>query len=226
VRDLADALADVLTPGQRWLEPGDENEPGSRPPKGLSIPAPAADTLASPEPQFETGASVAQTASTAATRSRRRIFLGASAAAIVVVGVGIAFRRPQARGVAGSFPSTPPALSAVVPVAASSVSVPASPSMGPSTVTEELRQANLVVSPRDAFVEVDGVKVPLQDGGVPITGRLGSVHRVRVFKGKNELHEDVVIAESGVRPSEMDLPPPKPKVLQGHKKPDVPRENE
>ncbi len=67
------------------------------------------------------------------------------------------------------------------------------------------RRANLVIFPLDAVVEIDGARVPAQDGVVEVTGLIGSVHRVRVSKDGQERSADVVLGESGAEPPKVEL---------------------
>jgi hypothetical protein len=46
-----------------------------------------------------------------------------------------------------------------------------------------MRRVQLVALPSDASVEIDGAAAHPRDGVVAIDGKLGTVHRVRVFKG-------------------------------------------
>lgn len=139
--------------------------------------------------------------------SRRTWALAAGAAVVAVVGA-LALRRPAAPRAAESAPSAPIAFSA-----APSAKLPPS-----STVVDDApppppppapRRVRLEITPRNAAVEVDGVATVVEGGSVEIVGSLGSVHRVRVFKGKSEIAGDVVVAESGAVPARMELPIPR-----------------
>lgn len=59
--------------------------------------------------------------------------------------------------------------------------------------------------PTDAVVEVEGVKTPLRNGLLEISGAPGSVHRVRLVKGKNEVTTDVIVTEEGASPPKVEL---------------------
>lgn len=77
----------------------------------------------------------------------------------------------------------------------------------PSTPAPEepARRVSLVVLPVDVSVEVDGAAAASTNGVVEINGTLGSIHRVRLFKGKQEVIGDVIVAETGAMPPKMEL---------------------
>ncbi|MEO8800135.1 MAG: serine/threonine-protein kinase [Polyangiaceae bacterium] len=66
--------------------------------------------------------------------------------------------------------------------------------------------AHLTVSPAGATAEVDGKLVNASAGDVEIDGAVGSVHHVKLSSGGREISADVVIAESGVVPSHLEVP--------------------
>jgi serine/threonine-protein kinase len=72
----------------------------------------------------------------------------------------------------------------------------------------------VVIAPDGATVEVDHEPAKLRNGVVEITGPLGSVHRVTLAAGDDEVEEDVVVTEIGAQP---------PKVTLEKKKPGAPR---
>jgi hypothetical protein len=84
------------------------------------------------------------------------------------------------------------------------------------------RRVALLVVPGDALVEVDGRPAYRRGGAIDLTGKVGDVRRVRVWKGAKTTGEKAVTIQEG-RPSPaiIDLneaPPPKP-VGKGPKKP-------
>jgi serine/threonine-protein kinase len=80
----------------------------------------------------------------------------------------------------------------------------------------------LFVVPGDALVEVDGQPAYRRDGVIELTGKVGDVRRVRVWKGAKTTEEKAVkIQEAQPSPPLVDLneaPPPKP-AAKGAKKP-------
>jgi eukaryotic-like serine/threonine-protein kinase len=210
VPDFADALADVLSPGQRWLDALGDSDAIAGQGRGLQPSSAGAATPAHGEPPTETGASLIQTASAPPAPSRRRLW-GASAVALVVAMAGMTLLVAVSRAPkAGSRAVASVEASALVATAAPSV-IPVTPPASSPTAVAEVRRVNLVVLPSDASVQVDGAAVTPRDGVVEIDGKLGSVHHVRVFKSKLELEGDVSITESGAIPPKMDLGAVKPK---------------
>jgi serine/threonine-protein kinase len=63
----------------------------------------------------------------------------------------------------------------------------------------------LAIVPKDAQVEIEGAAAKVSGGAVEITGKLGSVHRVRVHKGAAQTTEDVVVTETGALPAKVEL---------------------
>ena len=109
---------------------------------------------------------------------------------------------PSATSAASDTPLTapPPSFSA-------STSASAAPSAASATVAAVAtpRRVKVVVMPSDATVEVEGQPVTAKNGLFEITGTLGSVHRVRVFKGKHETTTDVIVTEDGPSPPKVEL---------------------
>lgn len=68
-----------------------------------------------------------------------------------------------------------------------------------------LRRVSVVIVPADAAVEVGGGRMAAQNGIVAIQGALGNTHRVRLFKGKDEIVEEVAITETGALPAKLEL---------------------
>lgn len=112
--------------------------------------------------------------------------------------------------VADSRPSSPPArspwpalagatLAAMGVVIAYRVITPPSPAPAP------MRRAHVII-PNDALAEVDRIPVPVKEGAIEVTGRLGSVHSVRIFRGPLQVRADVCLTEEGVLPRNLDFP--------------------
>jgi serine/threonine-protein kinase len=112
------------------------------------------------------------------------------------------------------------------PAPPSSAQVP-SPTVVPVAVDTSPRRVKVVIMPADASIEIEGEKAVAKSGLLEITGTLGSVHRVRIFKGKNETITDVIVTEAGPSPPKIELTfggpkpsatasaaPPKPGIIQ------------
>ncbi|WP_437935887.1 hypothetical protein [Sorangium sp. So ce341] len=76
------------------------------------------------------------------------------------------------------------------------------------------RRVPLIVLPGDALVEVDGQPAYRRNGVIDLTGRVGDVRRVRVWKGRKAAPEkEVTIQEPQPSPPVVDLneaPPSRP----------------
>jgi serine/threonine-protein kinase len=140
----------------------------------------------------------------------------ASVAAVAVAGTYFAMHsRPHERGI-----PMPDPVEAALPSATSTVSAPPQGVLAPSSAAPGLgsavgvvpvaalsspRRVKVVVMPADATVEIEGQPVSAKNGLVEITGTLGSVHRVRVSKGKHESTTDVIVTEDGPSPPKVEL---------------------
>jgi serine/threonine-protein kinase len=94
----------------------------------------------------------------------------------------------------------PPAVPTTAPVAAALAA--------PADSPLPLRRVKVVVIPSDALVEVEGKLVPNSKGIFEITGALGSIHRVRVYRGKSEIRTEVIVTDAGPSPPRIDLQMP------------------
>jgi eukaryotic-like serine/threonine-protein kinase len=63
----------------------------------------------------------------------------------------------------------------------------------------------VVIMPPDASIEIEGEKAIARAGLLEFSGTLGSVKRIRIFKGKNETITDVIITEAGPAPPKIEL---------------------
>jgi serine/threonine protein kinase len=75
----------------------------------------------------------------------------------------------------------------------------------PSPAPAPMRRAHVII-PNDALAEVDRVPVPVKEGTIEVTGRLGSVHSLRIFRGPLQVRADVCLTEEGVLPRNLDFP--------------------
>ncbi|WP_437717691.1 hypothetical protein WMF45_15520 [Sorangium sp. So ce448] len=85
---------------------------------------------------------------------------------------------------------------------------------GMAVLGPDERRVPLLVVPGDALMEVDGQPAYRRDGAIDLTGKVGEVRRVRVWKGAKEvLDKDVTIQESQPSPPLVDfnaVPPARP----------------
>ncbi len=122
----------------------------------------------------------------------------------------------------------------------SSAAVPVAPSAPPAAPAARdpdpnLRTVRVVISPASATVEVDGVSTSVgTDGAVEFSGRLGSVHQLRIAANGAVGGGAVVISEAGGVPDHFEMAPavtpaappgPAPRAAQvvphDHKRPTV-----
>ena len=72
-------------------------------------------------------------------------------------------------------------------------------------VTPAGKTVRVSVLPLDATVEVDGVKATAKDGMIEIAGGLGTVHRVHIAKGDDQITDDVAVTQQGAVPAKLEL---------------------
>ncbi len=132
--------------------------------------------------------------------------LGLAAALVAVVGIGGTYvfmsrtstppqAAPQAQQIVAPPVTAPP------PTAATPSAVPAA---APPVDTSPKR-VKLVIMPPDAVTEIEGKRVFAKNGIIEITGAPGSVHRVKLSKGKTETEVEVIVTESGAMPPKVEL---------------------
>jgi serine/threonine-protein kinase len=123
--------------------------------------------------------------------------LAAAALASVVVYKTVA-TGPAAPAPAASAPAAS-ASAAAAPSAAPSATA------APTAAPPQDRTVKLVLVPGDVSAEVDGAPAKSKDGVIEVTGPLGSVHKVKLTKGKRETTGDVVVTEAGAMPPKLEL---------------------
>jgi hypothetical protein len=129
------------------------------------------------------------------------------------VGIGsFAITRPSPAPPAPAAPpvSAPP-LSAPIPEPkpTTNVTTSATVEVMPAQVEGPPRRVKVVVAPADVAIELDGAKATLNKQGLlEIAGKLGSNHRVKLSKGKNETTVDVAITDDGPSVPKIELLPP------------------
>jgi serine/threonine protein kinase len=92
-----------------------------------------------------------------------------------------------------------------VPMESPPLGQPSPPSMMVPGVDAVLKRVEVIVLPADAFVEVKGIRMQTKSGIFEITGTVGSVHQVRVFKGNQASTTSVIITEGGASPHKVEL---------------------
>ncbi len=76
----------------------------------------------------------------------------------------------------------------------------------PAEATVPARRFLLPVrAPAGANVFVDGARASLLDGGLELSGAIGSVFHVRIASGPQEAKADVVLSQGGPVPAEVEL---------------------
>jgi serine/threonine-protein kinase len=144
--------------------------------------------------------------------------IGLGVAALVAAGVAGTYfaTRPHAGATTAStqvVSASPPDSAAPPPPPPVTASATATAVVAAAPIDSTPRRVKVVIMPPDAAIEIEGVKAVAKGGLLEITGTLGSVHRVRIFKGKTETITDVIVTEAGPSPPKIELTfggPPKP----------------
>lgn len=87
---------------------------------------------------------------------------------------------------------------------------PTPPPVTPPTPQKEITEVDVIVTPAEASVEVDGRPTKLAKGILKIKGVVGTVRHVRAFVGTNETRAEVVISLDGAIPPRLDVTIPAP----------------
>ena len=138
-------------------------------------------------------------------RGSSKATLGLATALVVVLGVSGTYAymtrhheppRPaeQVQQIVAPPVTVPP------PIAAPPSAIPATP-----PVDRSPKRGKLVIMPPDAVAEIEGKRVFAKNGILEITGAPGSVHRVKLSKGKTETEVEVIVTESGAMPPKVEL---------------------
>jgi eukaryotic-like serine/threonine-protein kinase len=133
--------------------------------------------------------------------------LGIAAALVAVLGVGGTYALmhrgagpaatpAQVQQIAPPPPTTAPPAVTAPPTAVTAAAPPADASP---------KRVKLVIMPPDAVAEVEGKRVVAKNGIIEIIGAPGSVHRVKLSKGKTETEVEVIVTESGAMPPKVEL---------------------
>ena len=174
--------------------------------------APMPTSLASPAGKTHEGVAASRPGTLAPAQpvsSGRFAALGVLAGLIAVggaFGVYKAVGADSSAVVVASAPIAPPPVVATATAKAAAAAPIAAP--GSKTV-------RVGILPLDAVVDVDGEKAPVTDGGIEIVGNLGTVHRVHITKGQDQVTEDVAVTQQGAVPAKLELKPSAPKGPKG-----------
>jgi eukaryotic-like serine/threonine-protein kinase len=187
---------------------GNPSVPSIPPPAAIgvaSIPSiPPSAPGAAAQASTHDAATLSQSQAAPPQKSRATVGLVlAAVAALGAAGTYVAMSRPhtQASGEQAALVQTAaPAITAAPPPPQTATQAAA-----PPPVDNAPKRVKLVIMPPDATAEVEGQKVTAKDGIIEITGAPGSVHKVRLSKGKNEVETDVIVTESGAMPPKLEL---------------------
>ncbi len=143
--------------------------------------------------------------SQAAARGSSKTTVALAAALVAVLGVGgtyafMARTPPPPVASVQQLAATPPVI-APPPMTTPPAAAPAAP----PPVDMSPKRVKLVIMPPDALAEIEGKRVLAKNGILEITGAPGSVHRVKLTKGKTETEVEVIVTESGAMPPKVEL---------------------
>ena len=176
-----------------------------RPPPTGGMPSvpPPRMPMSIPPPEGRTNEGVATSrsgalATTAAPSMGRSVAMGL-VALLVAGGAAVGAYKVMGSAAAPAITSTPvappPPVTAAIAVTATSAPMIA---QGGKTV-------RVAILPLDATVEVNGVKATVTDGMIEIAGGLGTVHRVHISRGADQITEDVAVTQQGAVPAKLEL---------------------
>jgi serine/threonine-protein kinase len=120
--------------------------------------------------------------------------------AVVVLATGGIWALTRTPEVAPAAPSAEPSVTAAPEPSAVASEQPDDPA-----ADTKPKRVRVVILPADASIEIEGEPAKAKDGVLDIEGTLGSVHRVRVFKGPGETIADVVVTETGALPPKIEV---------------------
>ncbi|KYF75121.1 hypothetical protein BE17_43635 [Sorangium cellulosum] len=179
-------------------------------PGALREAATGSTTLLQATVTMGAGDATARSNGRSAPRSRARRMAAAAMGLTAAAGV-IAFSLSRAANQQDSASPSEAAAASVPAMAPAPVTLPESTASVVAAPPPALQRARLAVSPADVSVEIDGAPAKVDGGEVTIEGAPGSRHRVRLFKGKDELRDEVILTEAGAAPPRMQLDTAKPR---------------
>jgi len=191
---------------------GDAMKGSAAPKLALTTSLSAAQTAAGGPPAEAVGTTGAGTAVTMAgatnpavtqrPASKAPLFAALGVLAIAGLGGAYVMTRPQPPPVIAQA-TAQPAITAAPTAAETAAATTTAAAPAPAGTL----RVKVVIMPADAQAEVEGEKSPVKGGLLEITGALGSVHRVHVFKGKMTTTTDVVVTNVGANPPKIELTP-------------------
>jgi serine/threonine-protein kinase len=133
----------------------------------------------------------------------RSLAMGALAA---LVAGGAAFGAYKVMGkTAAPVVTSAPDVAPPTPTPTVAIATAATATAAPPPIAPTGKAVRVAILPLDATVEVDGVKATAKDGMIEIAGGLGTVHRVHITKGTDQITEDVAVTQQGAVPAKLEL---------------------
>ena len=164
-----------------------------------SIPGASASLSLTPA-AAGTNEGVATTREAASASSGGRTVALSLAAILVVAGAAAGAYKVLALDTAAAPTAAP--LAVPLPV----ITAAATPPLATSTAAPpRAKTVRVGILPADATVDVDGAIAPVKEGAIEIAGGLGTVHRVHITKGADQVTEDVAVTQQGAVPSKLEL---------------------
>jgi serine/threonine-protein kinase len=150
--------------------------------------------------------SQSQATPTAPSGGSSKVAIGLGAALVAVLGIGGTYMF-MSRGHHVDPPpvqaTLPPPTTAPAPPTATATATATTAAAPPVDMTP--KRVKVVIMPPDAIAEVEGKRVIAKNGIIEITGAPGSVHRVKLSKGKTDVETEVIVTESGAMPPKVEL---------------------
>ena len=179
-----------------------------------SIPPPRAPlSIAPPAAKTNEGVATSRPGDLAAASGPSTVRSLAMGVIAALVAVGAAFGAYEAV----SKPAAPVVTSASIvapPPTTPTIAITATATAAPPPIAPAGKTVRVAILPLDATVEVDGVKATAKDGMIEIAGGLGTVHRVHIVKGADQITEDVAVTQQGAVPARLELKTTEKKLIK------------
>ena len=178
----------------------------SMPPPRMASMAPLSGATPSPTGKTNEGVATSRPGDLAAASAVASARTGAMAAIALLVAGGAAVGAYKVMGNAAAPVGTSAPIVAPLPTMMAAVEVTATATVTTAPVAPPTgKTVRVAILPLDATVEVDGVKATAVGGMIEITGSLGTVHRVHIVKGADQITEDVAVTQQGAVPAKLEL---------------------